>query len=101
MPWGTSDRPFAIASPPLLTQERLTLTASISSSHAGLPKGHGPSASTKRSIALCGYPVTNRTNNFGGHAKTTLDIVAVAEHKNIARVFRSSRTEEMRKLAHD
>jgi hypothetical protein len=40
MPWGISDGPFAIASPPLLTQQRLTLPASISSSHASLPKGH-------------------------------------------------------------
>src|SRR3974377_479512 len=40
MPWGSSGDSFAIASPPLFKQERLTLAAAVTSSHAALPKGH-------------------------------------------------------------
>src|SRR5271157_3903780 len=40
IPCGISGGSFAIASPPLFKQERLTLAAAVTSSHAALPKGH-------------------------------------------------------------
>src|SRR5271157_3047929 len=42
IPCGISGGSFAIASPPLFKQERLTLAAAVTSSHAALPKGHRP-----------------------------------------------------------
>src|SRR5271157_1508828 len=48
IPCGISGGSFAIASPPLFKQERLTLAAAVTSSHAALPKGHRPNNNEAR-----------------------------------------------------
>src|SRR5581483_953692 len=47
-------------------------------------RSHGPSASTKHSIALRGYPISNGMDHFSGDAETALNVVIVTEYKNIA-----------------